>query len=225
MLALNQHPEIVIPGMPHDPHLVFWAPLYELDGISFASKDAYGHLCTRSGSLWMPQGDNLDGTDDNITIVHTTILEPTALTIEIIIKLDVVVGRYNYMVDKSHYPDSGFIFGCDDSGDLSFSYAAGIGWQIVSGAFIPDAGKWYYLAVTHDGTTVVIYRAGRPIKTTAAPVIVWVGSTTFAIGGGLTAGRWSDGQIAEGTIYSRAFSSAEIMQDYLAARRRMPWLT
>ena len=50
-----------------DPALVLDLPLYKLDGASFMSKDAYGHLCTVTGALWTPYGRSFDGSDDNIS--------------------------------------------------------------------------------------------------------------------------------------------------------------
>lgn len=47
----------------YDPSLVLYLPLYKLDGDSFMSKDAYGHLCTRTGALWRPNGHYFDGND------------------------------------------------------------------------------------------------------------------------------------------------------------------
>lgn len=47
-----------------DPSLVLYLPLYKLDGASFASRDAYGHLCTVTGALWRPNGHYFDGNDD-----------------------------------------------------------------------------------------------------------------------------------------------------------------
>ena len=49
-----------------DPSLVLYLPLYELDGSSFASKDAYGSLCTVTGAIWRPDGWFFDGIDDVI---------------------------------------------------------------------------------------------------------------------------------------------------------------
>jgi len=49
-----------------DPSLVLYLPLQELDGASFMSKDACGHLCTVTGALWRPHGRYFDGTDDVI---------------------------------------------------------------------------------------------------------------------------------------------------------------
>jgi hypothetical protein len=51
-----------------DPSLVLYLPLYKLDGASFVSKDAYGHLCTVTGALWKPYGRNFDGMDDKIAL-------------------------------------------------------------------------------------------------------------------------------------------------------------
>jgi len=49
-----------------DPSLVLYLPLYQLDGASFVSKDAHGHLCSVTGALWRPDGRYFDGTDDKI---------------------------------------------------------------------------------------------------------------------------------------------------------------
>ncbi len=49
-----------------DPSLVLYLPLYQLDGASFVSKDAHGHLCSVTGALWRPSGRYFDGTDDKI---------------------------------------------------------------------------------------------------------------------------------------------------------------
>jgi len=49
-----------------DPSLALYLPLYEPDGVSFMSKDRYGHLCTASGALWTPQGRAFGGVADYI---------------------------------------------------------------------------------------------------------------------------------------------------------------
>ena len=49
-----------------DPSLVFYLPLYQLNGASVMSEDAHGHLCSVTGALWRPNGRYFDGTDDLI---------------------------------------------------------------------------------------------------------------------------------------------------------------
>ena len=47
-----------------DPSLVLYLPLGQLDGTSFVSQDAYGHLCTVTGTVWGSRGRYFDGADD-----------------------------------------------------------------------------------------------------------------------------------------------------------------
>lgn len=61
-----------------DPGLVLYLPLYKLDGASFKSKDAYGHLCTVTGALWSLDGRTFDGTDDRISCGNHTSLNLTS---------------------------------------------------------------------------------------------------------------------------------------------------
>ena len=49
-----------------DPSLVLWLPFRYLDGGSFMSRDAIGHVCTNYGSRWDLQGQSFDGTDDYV---------------------------------------------------------------------------------------------------------------------------------------------------------------
>ena len=66
-----------------DPSLVLYLPLYELDGASFISKDANGHLCTVTGALWRPNGHYFDGTDDKIDCgAGTNLAVANEITIE-----------------------------------------------------------------------------------------------------------------------------------------------
>jgi len=58
-----------------EPNLVLYLPLYELDGSTFMSKDAYGHTSTVTGALWRPNGRYFDSIDDYIIIPNHTSLQ------------------------------------------------------------------------------------------------------------------------------------------------------
>jgi len=58
-------------GFIFDPSLVLYLPLYELDGSSFMSRDAYGHLATVVGATWTPRGRIFDGSDDKLDITSS----------------------------------------------------------------------------------------------------------------------------------------------------------
>ena len=62
----------------YDPYLALCLPLYMLDGASFMSRDAYGHLCTVTGALWRPNGRYFDGVDDLISIPSHASLDTLA---------------------------------------------------------------------------------------------------------------------------------------------------
>src|SRR3972149_6505876 len=66
----------------YDPSCVLYLPLYELDGASFASRDAYGHLCTVTGATWGLQGRTFNGTSDWINCGTSSILVPPQITLE-----------------------------------------------------------------------------------------------------------------------------------------------
>ncbi len=54
--------------MMFDPYLVLYLPLHQLDGASFMSRDAHGHLCTVTGAGWRPNGRYFDGMHDIISV-------------------------------------------------------------------------------------------------------------------------------------------------------------
>ena len=61
----------------YDPYLVLYLPLYQLDGSSFASRDAYGNPGTVAGALWRPQGRFFDAIDDVLDCGNGTSLQIT----------------------------------------------------------------------------------------------------------------------------------------------------
>ncbi len=236
MLTLNQHPEIVIPRTPLDPSLVFWAPFYELDGASFASKDAHGHLCTRIGAIWTPQGDSFDGTDDYVRVQDIN-FSATNITFEVCAQM-LGNNATNYLV----------LMG-DRGKDVSDSYPImlDINWSTKRlNAFFDDltpstyvstdavpVNKWVHLAMVYvNGVSVTFYQNGRPdsggtLSVTSGTINDVVGNT--AIGADRPSeAEWTDffnGLMSDALIYNRALSPIEVMQDYLQVRRRMPWLT
>lgn len=71
----------------HNPHLVLYLPLYKLDGVSFKSHDAYGHLCTVTGATWRIQGRTMAGGDDYIAVpAHASLAITDKITILMWIK-------------------------------------------------------------------------------------------------------------------------------------------
>ena len=86
--GLNPRAEVALDGFALDPSCVLYLPLWKLDGDSFMSKDAYGHLCTNHGALWTPRGRRFDGEDDYVDCGSDTSLDLTdEITIEAWMKI------------------------------------------------------------------------------------------------------------------------------------------
>ena len=144
-----------------DPSLVLYLPLHELDGSSFMSRDAYGHLCTVTGAVWRPYGYYFDGTDDWISIpTHSALTSPTQGTIVI---------WFIHTVDDSKRLILGFT-DKDTSGQngakLETNALNFVQWRMeIDGAVTQElrtdnniyvVGNWVCAIVTSDGSRVEI---------------------------------------------------------------------
>ena len=89
-----------------DPSLALYLPLYELDGASFMSKDAYGHSCTAIGALWRPNGRWLDGINDYINCGADTSFDISGtMTLEVWMKRT-SAGVWGYEIARDSCWDS-----------------------------------------------------------------------------------------------------------------------
>ena len=86
----------------YDPSLVLYLPFRELDGGSFRSRDAYGHLCTNNGATWNLNGLKFDGVDDYIDCGTGNSLNLTnALTLEAWIELQTNLVANGYILSRN----------------------------------------------------------------------------------------------------------------------------
>ncbi len=237
MLALNQHPEIVIPRTPLDSSLALWAPLYELDGASFASKDAYGHLCTRQGSLWTPQGDSLDGTDDYLLGDKAADDAAGGLTLEVVCRFD-KLGAYQQLVSRNAHGGAAndkYTLRLSNTNVFEFQVASGIvypaNYTILLSTSTRTTGIWYHVCAVFDPQQgkISIYVNGNldcSMLTTFTSLNNGTGVPSLKIGaGGTDAGpiQFIQGMISDVMKYNVALHNTKIMQDHLNARSRMPW--
>ncbi len=87
--------------------------------------------------------------------------------------------------------------------------------QTVDSGIVPEAGRWYHVAGSADGTTVRIYvdgelKASAPQGGDASP-----NTSTFSLGGDVsTAGTTLPGDIDELRVWSRALTNAEVSHRY-----------
>lgn len=206
-----------------DPSLVLCIPLCELDGRSFMSKDAYGHLCTVTGALWRPNGRWFDDTDDVITIPDANSLDVEAgMTVMCWINPSTVLnvaGAHGsvYFISKLNSFYLYWIGGVDGNFAL---YCKGTTPVEIKKAQNFLADTWYHIAgtFTTTGGVRVLYVNGEILKSevgvtgdidvTANPVLISDAAATMP------------GLIDDARLYNRALTPLEIQDNYLATKRR-----
>lgn len=203
-----------------DPSLVLYLPLYELDGASFMSKDAYGHLCTVTGALWRPNGRYFDGIDDYITVSDTASLRITGnLTIEGWVKLNDNAGfetftaRYYAREFEARFTNGVMVFLDGDGANCNVytgTNAAGTNWVHVA---------WV------RGTTFTTYINGLFDKSQALGAYTVTAGTNDVIIGARKiaaepASNFLNGIIGEMRIFNRALTPLEVQHNYLATKWR-----
>jgi len=216
-----------------DPSLVLYLPLYKLDGASFMSKDAYGHLCTATGALWTPRGRDFDGVDDCVGCGNPVSLQITGgISILSWCKPDTIVGNDTI---ATKFDAAG------NQRAYTFYLSAGVVTWTLSSTLTPftgairsskttlTAGRWYFLAGTFvPAVSQDVYLNGQldnGALSGTIPTGIANSPRNLAIGGGYNNSTtpnadWFDGLIGVVLILRRAFTALEILNYYLATKWR-----
>jgi len=206
-----------------DPGLVLYLPLYELDGASFMSKDACGHLCTVTGALWRPNGRYFDGLDDDINCGNNSSLDLTsAMSIDIWVNLNnqndrSIAAKFEYVAGKRQWIlqlDTKvcrlLIRNATDDGYLS---AVGSNSEM-------DASVWQHWGITWDGSNIRYYKNSVADGTPAASGTGISTASVVRLGRYTAQATYFAGYIGEIRIYNRALTHQEIQHNYLATKWR-----
>ncbi|MBI2836139.1 MAG: LamG domain-containing protein [Chloroflexi bacterium] len=210
----------------YDPSLALYLPLYELDGASFASKDACAHLCTVTGAPWTPQGRTFDGVDDNIRVNTSPVFEfDSAFTLEAWVNLDAnppAVHQWAVEVTNSggtqrlglaaRRNTTGYPIGAYNSATSS--------WIMANSAAL--LGSYAHIIVVFTaGISAAFYLNGI---SDGAPALgafpSWAAGATQVYVASISGGSWLKGFIGEVRIYDRALTPLEVQRNYLATKWR-----
>jgi hypothetical protein len=207
-------------GFMLEPNLVLYLPLYEVDGASFMSRDAYGHLCAVTGALWKFPGRYFDGVDDNISISDHAALKLTS-DITIIGWINPAgwgEGGWGRLVSKM----AGFEIYLGN-GLFAAVFSGVSGNDFYSPANVLSLNIWQFVAVTRIKTTgiVAFYLNGIQLSATGGGTQAMTTSTNALYIGNRAAGdRTFNGLIGEVGIHSRALTPQEIQHNYLGTKWR-----
>ena len=226
----------------HDPNLVLYLPLYDLDGTSFMSRDAYGHRCISNGALWHLNGRTFDGTDDFIDTgspFQSTFQGSFSLggwikpddgrpaTINIIFGVNDNGPEMQVEVQLTTAGRINFVYESDDNivraetDDPMFTDGAQ-GWHQVFCVADSTIGGVGGLKVYFDGVAKTLDATNNG-NTAAATFANYVNALNPYIGAenrdGVANLFWN-GSIGEFWIYNRALSPQEIQHNYLDTKWR-----
>jgi len=202
-----------------DPNLVLYLPLHRLDGASFMSRDAYGHLCTVTGALWTPQGRSFDAVpDDYITVPDHSVFDISAeLTVLVWVKCANLAGgetflsKYNGVGDNrewslDRFTDTGKVaVYLGDPNDGTYE-----GSQRTDDAHI-IAGEYLLAGFTFNRGTITLSTDGQDIASSVGggsiPASLYNGTSDVKVGS-LGNNSWNlEGNVGEVWMYRRAFMS------------------
>ncbi len=211
-----------------DPSLVLYLPLYELDGSSFTSKDAYGHLGTVTGALWRPQGHYFDGTDDKLDCGNPTGLQLTGdITIEAVVKP--TTGADMFISSKDGGAgDRGWYFVILADGTVRFfvSYD-GTKYSYINSSLTLTSGEWVHVCGVHLGTNLYMYVDHQDVSdvvshgggATSVELVINDSSVNYLIGEKAGVNRYN-GLMGEYRAYNRGLNPLEVQHNDLATKWR-----
>ena len=213
-----------------DSSLVLYLPLYQLDGASFMSRDAYGHLCTVTGALWTPRGRTFDGDDDRIASSSSSAFAAvTGITIMIWCKIT-TQAAVNTLAQIGSGDNFRAVFNLNQNGAGDAS-AGNIRVHIRTtptgavgvGTTVPPLSNdtWAFVTLRYDKINLEGWVNNEQKCTLARtesltgddPAICYIGATD-------TLTNDTTGTVGEVLIYNRALTPQEIQHNYLSTRWR-----
>ena len=205
-----------------DPSLVLYLPLHQLDGASFMSKDAYGHLCSVTGALWTPNGREFDASDDKITVPDHSVLDiADDLTVEGWVQI-FNTGRNNSILGKATtvWSQVSYTLQIWDNEQPVFNLSSDGGLPSSLAGTVISVDTWYHLCGTFKRPTRNIFVNGQLKNNDTWDNDIHVGTADLYIGKYAGNSVTLDGMIGEVRIYNRALTPLEIQHNYLATKWR-----
>jgi hypothetical protein len=185
-------------------------------------KDISGHNLTgvRSGATSTTAGKfgrglSFDGVNDSVSIPDSTLLDLTkGMTLEAWVLPSTTSGwRAAIAKEKTGGTVYG-LFGSSDTGKPSASVFTTSALR-TSGPTALSTTAWSHLAVTYNGTTLIVYVNGVAVASRAVTGSLQASSGVLRLGGASTVGQWFKGKMDEVRIYDKANSAAQIKSDML----------
>jgi len=193
----------------------------EANGATVNDASGFGNVGTITGATRTTQsrfGSGalvFNGSSDWVTVADSASLDlTTAMTLEAWVFPTVTPTGWRAILSKER------------PGDLAYFLHAGNGnnrpagggvmgntERILSGPAALTLNAWTHLAVTYNGTTLILYVNGAQAATQAVTGAIVLSNNAFRIGGDAPFGEFFQGRIDEVRVYNRALAAGEITSD------------
>lgn len=159
--------------------------------------------------------DFTGSSSDAVIIPDTAALDiSTEITLEAWIYADNWRGQVweGTVIGKENNDQTGYILRTGDGGDLQLNLGMAGSWVDVRTTNDPmQAGTWYHVAGTFDGTTLKVFINGVEVASNASSGTIGINTRPVEIGRlDLYNSRYFDGQIDEVRIWSKALSGSTL---------------
>jgi hypothetical protein len=209
--------------------MVLYAPLYQPDGDSFVSSDAFGHLCDAGNAFWKPLGREFPGANGSINCGSGEALDDigTAGNFQFstgawIKPASLGQNSQGVIVDKTGSTITrGFKLRLGSASRVTFlAYAGGLSKQ-ASSPDISLLNNWTFTVAVYNGANLVVYVNNVPSVGDAltGPLTDHV-SDDFYIGNRSGNDRCFNGLIGEVMLFNRALAPQEIQNIYMETKWR-----
>ena len=222
--ALKSRVELELDRLALDPYCKFYLPLWKLDGDSFMSKDAYGHLCTNYGSIWTPQGRSFDGVDDYVDCGNKPSLDITdAITVEAWVRPSSDPDAYSHLVAKGHTEAYNLQWEASTANNPILFLIKPVGESYVTTDMVGSLSIniWAQLVGTYDSATglLKLHQDGKLLttKSIGAGKKIDTTTTSLKIADDGSPGGFP-GLIGEVRIYNHALTPQEILDHYIIGK-------
>jgi len=205
-----------------DCNLVFNLSLFALDGEFPVSADAYGHSCTVTGAKWCFGGFYFDGVDDGINCSANDVLNPAYNQVTVVAWLKPeLASTYQRLVQKTYGSPQYANYALELLSDNKIRLRVGDGASFHNFDSIGklEAGNWYHVAASYDGSRGKVYINGLIDNATEDAFTVATATNSLELGS-LAGNNPYGGQMGEVRVYNRALTPLEIQHDYLTPKRR-----
>ena len=209
--------------------MVLHIPLYNADGDSFISRDAYGHPCTASGALWKPGGREFPGANAGINCGSGPALDNLGTTDNYQFSIGVWINPDSLgqnssgrIIAKNGSASRGFQLQCTPTQTALFGvYFGGTAREVVAPSNSAPLFAWSYIVGVYDGANLLMYVNNvltvGPARTGAIDAHA---SDDLYIGNRSNNDRCFDGLIGEVMVHNRALTPQEINRIYLETKWR-----